>query len=43
MLLEGVAMPPVTVVLDGEKKFWLGDGFHRVHAHEKAGAAAPSS
>jgi hypothetical protein len=37
LLLEGVALPPVTVVLDGEKKFWLGDGFHRFYGHEKAG------
>jgi hypothetical protein len=37
LLLEGVALPPVVVVLDGEKQFWLGDGFHRVYAHEKAG------
>jgi hypothetical protein len=36
LLLEGVAMPPVTVVYDGEK-FWLGDGFHRFYGHEKAG------
>jgi ParB-like chromosome segregation protein Spo0J len=36
MLLDGVVMPPVVVVYDGEK-FWLADGFHRVYGHEKAG------
>ena len=35
-LREGVGLPPVVLVFDGEK-FWLGDGFHRTNAHEEAG------
>lgn len=36
VLLEGVTMPPVTVYFDG-KDNWLADGFHRYHAHKRAG------
>jgi uncharacterized ParB-like nuclease family protein len=36
VLLEGVTMPPVTVYFDG-KDHWLADGFHRYHAHKRAG------
>jgi ParB-like chromosome segregation protein Spo0J len=33
---EGVALPPVTVVVDG-RVLWLADGFHRALAAEKLG------
>jgi hypothetical protein len=36
LLLEGVVMPAVILVYDGET-FWLADGYHRVLSHEKAG------
>jgi len=36
LVLDGVEMTPVTVFFDG-KHYWLGDGFHRYHAHKNAG------
>lgn len=36
VLLEGNKMPPVKVYFDG-KDNWLADGFHRYHAHKRAG------
>jgi len=36
LVLDGVEMTPVTVFFDG-KHYWLGDGFHRYHAHKSAG------
>jgi hypothetical protein len=33
---SGVIFPPVRAFHDGER-YWLADGFHRYHAHEKAG------
>jgi ParB-like chromosome segregation protein Spo0J len=38
MLRDGVALPPVELVTDGQS-IWLADGFHRVFAHEDAGLA----
>jgi hypothetical protein len=35
-ILAGSEMPPVVVYFDG-KAHWLADGFHRFHAHRKAG------
>jgi ParB-like chromosome segregation protein Spo0J len=35
-LLEGGTMPAVDVFYDG-KFYWLADGFHRYHAHKRAG------
>jgi uncharacterized ParB-like nuclease family protein len=35
-LVDGSKPPPVQVVFDG-KDYWLWDGFHRYHAHLKAG------
>jgi cell division protein FtsB len=34
-LLEGQVMPPITVFFDG-LDYWLADGFHRYHAHNRA-------
>ena len=39
LLLEGKIFTPVTVFADG-KDIWLGDGFHRYHAHKRAGHKA---
>lgn len=36
LLLDGVIFKSVTVFDDG-KNIWLGDGFHRYHAHKRAG------
>lgn len=36
LVLDGIEMTPVTVFFDG-KHYWLGDGFHRYHAHKNAG------
>jgi hypothetical protein len=41
-LLDGAKMPPVTVFFDG-KDYWLADGFHRYHAHKRAGFKEISS
>ena len=38
VLLDGAKMPPVIVYFDG-KDNWLADGFHRYHAHKRAGYA----
>jgi hypothetical protein len=35
-LREGAVFPPVTVFFDGAAH-WLADGFHRYHAHRRAG------
>jgi len=35
-LLDGKQFPAVDLYFDG-KHYWLSDGFHRVHAHTKAG------
>lgn len=35
-ILEGQAFPPVDLHFDG-KHYWLSDGFHRWHAHKRAG------
>jgi len=35
-LLEGKEFPPVDLYFDG-KHYWLSDGFHRWHAHKRAG------
>ena len=35
-LTEGSHFPPVEVFFDG-KHYWLADGFHRYHAHRRAG------
>ena len=38
-LREGVVLPPVTAFFDGVV-YWLADGFHRYHAHRRAGREA---
>lgn len=38
-IADGVKLPPVTVFHDGSEH-WLADGFHRYHAHAKAGKAS---
>lgn len=35
-LQDGAKMPPIDVFHDGSD-YWLGDGFHRYHAHRTAG------
>ncbi len=35
-LMDGAIMPPVVAFFDGSN-YWLGDGFHRLHAYRKAG------
>jgi len=35
-ILEGAEFPPVDLYFDG-KHYWLSDGFHRWHAHKRAG------
>ena len=35
-LMDGAIMPPVVAFFDGSD-YWLGDGFHRLHAYRKAG------
>ena len=35
-MLEGKEFPPVDLHFDG-KNYWLSDGFHRWHAHKRAG------
>lgn len=35
-LREGVVLPPITAFFDGVV-YWLADGFHRYHAHRRAG------
>lgn len=35
VLMDGIEMPPVTIFYDG-LHYWLGDGFHRYHAHKRA-------
>jgi len=35
-IAEGVQFPPVIVFYDGNS-YWMADGFHRYHAHVKAG------
>lgn len=35
-LMDGAIMPPVVAFFDGSN-YWLGDGFHRLHACRKAG------
>ena len=42
VLLEGITMPAVTTHFDG-KDYWLADGFHRYHAHKRAGHTAINS
>jgi hypothetical protein len=36
-LLDSVELPPVIVFCDKENSHWLGDGFHRLLAHQQAG------
>lgn len=38
-LREGVVLPPVAAFFDGVV-YWLADGFHRYHAHRRAGREA---
>lgn len=38
-LVSGAEFPPVCVFFDGAE-YWLADGFHRFHAHNKAGRAS---
>jgi len=38
-LREGVVLPPITAFFDGIV-YWLADGFHRYHAHRRAGREA---
>ena len=36
---DGAEFPPIVVFFDGAT-YWLGDGFHRVHAFRTAGRAS---
>lgn len=41
-LADGTEFPPIVVFYDGVD-YWLGDGFHRVHAFRRAGRASISA
>jgi hypothetical protein len=31
-MTEGATFPPVVLFFDGDEGFYIGDGFHRIHA-----------